>query len=74
MTHCRTGRLAAANGRPASVRTLLTHGADPTRRDTNGLSALEHCRHGRATAVDPAGHDDVEAVLIHRSNLPEGSG
>jgi len=56
-------RLAAANGRPASVRALLVHGADPTRRDANGLTPLDHCRGGRVYAPDPGGHDGVEAML-----------
>ena len=62
-------RLAAANGRPASVRTLLAHGADPNRRDGGGLTPLDHCRRGRRDAIDPSGHDEVAALLQppHRS-------
>ncbi len=56
-------RLAAANGLTASVRCLLDHGADPGRRDGRGLTPLDHCRHGRATAIDTTGHDEVEALL-----------
>ncbi len=56
-------RLAAANGRPASVHALLAHGADPPRRDANGLTPLEHCRHGRIGSTDASGHDEVEALL-----------
>ena len=56
-------RLAAANGRPASVRALLAHGVDPTRRDDGGLTALDHCRRARPHATDTSGHDDVEAIL-----------
>lgn len=56
-------RLAAANGRPASVRILLAHGADPTRRDASGLTPLDHCRRGRIGATDASGYDEVEAIL-----------
>jgi hypothetical protein len=56
-------RLAAANGRSASVRALLAHGADPARRDQHGLTPLDHCRRGRADAPDPTAHDEVEAIL-----------
>lgn len=56
-------RLAAANGRPASVRSLLAHGADPTRRDANGLTPLDLCRRGRVDATDKSGYDDVETLL-----------
>ena len=56
-------RLAAANGRPASVRALLAHGADPTRRDDGGLTPLDHCHRGRRDAIDPSGHDEVAAIL-----------
>lgn len=57
-------RLAAARGRPASVAALLRHGADPARSDAAGLTPLDHCRHGRVDAVDPEGHDAVEALLV----------
>ena len=56
-------RLAAANGRPASVRALLAHGADPARRDQHGLTPLDHCRRGRPDATDQTAHDEVEAIL-----------
>jgi uncharacterized protein len=56
-------RLAAANGLSASVRALLAHGADPTGKDTRGFTPLDHCRHGRAVAVDTSAHDEVEALL-----------
>jgi ankyrin repeat protein len=51
-------RTAAANGRPASVRRLLAHGADPTLRDEQGRTPLDLCRAG-----DSAGHREVEAIL-----------
>lgn len=56
-------RLAAANGRPASVAKLIALGADPTARDQHGLTALDHCRRARATAATVDGHDAVEALL-----------
>lgn len=56
-------RLAAANGRLDSVRRLLALGADPTLTDHDSLSALDHCRRGRAGATDPIGHNAVEAIL-----------
>jgi uncharacterized protein len=56
-------RLAAASGRPESVRALLANGADPTRCDQQGLNALEHCRHGRLAMADQSGHDEVETLL-----------
>ena len=56
-------RVAAANGRPASLRRLLSHGADPTLRDSGGLTPLDHCRRGRRGAADRSGHDEVETIL-----------
>jgi len=56
-------RLAAANGRPASVAALLAHGAAPGLRDPHGMAPLDHCRRGRANAVATDGHDEVEALL-----------
>jgi ankyrin repeat protein len=51
-------RTAAANGRPASVRRLLAHGADPSVRDAHGRTPLDLCR----TGTTPA-HREVEAIL-----------
>ncbi len=51
-------RTAAANGRPASVRRLLAHGADPGVRDEQGRTPLDLCRAG--TSPD---HREVEAIL-----------
>lgn len=56
-------RLAAANGRPDSVRALLAHGADPALRDADGLTPLDHSRQGRAGATGVSGHDEVDALL-----------
>lgn len=55
-------RLAAQNGRPASVRRLLAHGADPNLRDEQGRTALDLCRPGHRD-LDSTGHGEVEAIL-----------
>ena len=50
---------AAGNGRPASVRRLLTHGADPNLRDpTHHRTPLEECQKGASP-----GHREVAAIL-----------
>jgi ankyrin repeat protein len=46
-------RIAAQNGRPASVRRLLERGADPNLRDGEGRTALDWC----------SGHEQVDAIL-----------
>ena len=51
-------RTAALNGRPASVRRLLAHGADPRLRDEDGRSPLELSRAGTTP-----GHREVEGIL-----------
>ena len=51
-------RTAAANGRPASVRRLLEHGAEPNLRDGQGRTPLDLSRTG-----DSTGHREVEAIL-----------
>ncbi len=56
-------RLAAANGRPASVAALLAHGAAPAGRDERGMTPFDHCRQGRSHAAQTDGHDEVEAIL-----------
>jgi ankyrin repeat protein len=55
---------AAFSGRADSVRRLLTHGADPARRDTRFDSTpLGWCQHQRGQ-VDPGkGHDEVDDLL-----------
>src|SRR6185369_16674391 len=63
ITAARWGRLplhnAAGNGRPASVRRLLTHGADPNLRDpTHHRTPLEECQKGASP-----GHREVAAIL-----------
>jgi uncharacterized protein len=55
-------RIAAQNGRPASVRRLLEHGADPNLRDNEGRTALDWCRPERRQLESP-GHAEVEAIL-----------
>jgi ankyrin repeat protein len=55
-------RIAAQNGRPASVRRLLERGADPNLRDKEGLTALDWCRPDRRS-LDGPGHTEVEAIL-----------
>ncbi|MFG6198287.1 ankyrin repeat domain-containing protein [Nonomuraea sp. JJY05] len=59
-------RLAATNGRSASVAHLLRRGTNPHRRDPiEHRTALEWCRHARAQLGHRAspGHDQVEALL-----------
>jgi uncharacterized protein len=51
--------VAAGNGRPASVRRLLAHGADPELRDPrHHRTPLEECQR----ANNP-GHAEVAAIL-----------
>jgi uncharacterized protein len=57
-------RLAAANGRPRSVRALLAHGADPALRDADGRTPLELCRAGRAEYPGNPRYAEVEALLV----------
>jgi uncharacterized protein len=56
-------RLAAASGRPASVRALLGFGADPLQSDRQGLKPVDHCCRGRLTTADPSAHDEVQTLL-----------
>jgi ankyrin repeat protein len=55
-------RTAAANGRPASVRRLLDHGADPGLRDDEGRTPLDLARAERPPG-GAAAYDEVEAIL-----------
>jgi ankyrin repeat protein len=65
-------RTAAAGGRPAAVRRLLAHGADPTLPDGDGRTPLDLCRRGRAGVDDPSRHDEVEEVLAPLTALHLG--
>jgi uncharacterized protein len=64
-------RIAAQNGRPASVRRLLDHGADPNLRDEDGLTALDWCSPARRY-LDGPGHAEVEAILRPLTTSPPG--
>ncbi len=55
--------VAAGNGRPASVRQLLAHGADPNLRDpAHHRTPLEECKPENRYLDAPA-HAEVEAIL-----------
>jgi ankyrin repeat protein len=55
--------VAAGNGRPAGVRRLLGHGADPNLRDpVHHCTPLEDCQSGNSHQDSP-GHAEVEALL-----------
>ncbi len=55
--------LAACNGRPASIRRLLAHGADPSLRDPlDHRTPLEWCQQGNGDSPRAA-HDEAEAIL-----------
>jgi len=57
-------RVAAQDGRVASVEHLLGRGADPDLRDPHHhRTALDWCRQGRDRVVDRSSHDRVEAIL-----------
>jgi ankyrin repeat protein len=60
---------AAGNGRPASVRRLLAHGADPNLRDPeHNTTPLEESQQ-----ENTPGHREVEAILrpLTRGDTPE---
>lgn len=62
-------RLAAQNGRVASVRRLLDHGADPDLQDPEQhRTALELCRTDPRYAAS-AGHAEVEAILAPLTSI-----
>jgi hypothetical protein len=55
--------IASGNGRPAGVRRLLAHGADPDLRDpVHHRTPLEWCQPGNRYPDSPA-HDEVDATL-----------
>jgi uncharacterized protein len=55
--------IAAKNGRPASVRRLLGHGADPNVREPeHRRTPLEECQPGNRYLDGPE-HDEVDAIL-----------
>lgn len=56
-------RVAAQDGRAASVAHLLARGADPD------VGALECCRQGRRGVADTRGHDEAEALLAQSLGL-----
>ncbi len=57
--------VAAGNGRPASIRRLLAHGADPDLRDpVHHRTALESCRQPGNGDSDDAAHGEAEAILL----------
>jgi len=63
-------RHAAENGRPAGVRRLLDHGADPNLRDPETRrTPLECCRGDHRYPAEP-GHREVEAILLPLTTPP----
>jgi ankyrin repeat protein len=56
-------RLAAQNGRVASVAHLLARGADPNVRDSDGRTALDWCQLYGADADESTAHEQVAALL-----------
>ncbi len=60
-------RTAGRNGRPASVRRLLAHGADSSLRDEDGRSPLELSRAGTTP-----GHREVERILAPLTDSDAG--
>ncbi len=61
-------RTAASNGRPASIRRLLAHGAEPSLRDEQGRTPLDLCRAGKTP-----GHREVEAILTPLTDTARGT-
>jgi len=62
-------RMAAANARPASVRRLLEHGADPNLRDDDGRTPFDLCWQGRRGDDRPE-RAEVEAILAPLTTVP----
>lgn len=61
-------RTAASNGRPASVRRLVAHGADPNLRDEQGRTPLDLCRAGTTPA-----HRESQAILATLTDAVGGA-
>lgn len=61
-------RTAASNGRSASVRRLLAHGADPNLRDEQGRTPLDLCRAGTTP-----GHRESQAILAPLTDTTRGT-
>jgi ankyrin repeat protein len=56
-------RIAAENGRPASVQRLLDHGADPTLTDAHSRTPLQLSNAGELSYPTNPGHSQVQAIL-----------
>lgn len=67
--HRQALRVAAQNGRSASVRHLLARGADPTLTDDEGRTAFDLCRPEHRYQSGP-GHDEVAAILAAHGSSP----
>ena len=61
--------IAAARGDVAMCRALLDAGADPTRRDAMGMSALEHARWWMSGSAEGHAPEAIEALLFCRTYL-----
>jgi hypothetical protein len=62
-------RAAAGQGRPASVKRLLSHGADPNLKDEDGRTPLDHVRRGRQGNVETESFDEAEGILASLTTI-----